>query len=208
MKPIVSGEATLETSPTIEAIPDAISWIQDVANSIWKAAKKAVQLVSARIISFKSSSRCLRMLAVCKNISCRECVLPCLEVFGYSFCCCSGGGGVGTLDEEELALKCIGEWWECPAGGGGSGAVDEQRDNLQVLDFLIIRQHFEMYKKSSFEKGKQCNGVCRESGHRLERLYIPSSVPCLEELLRLIIRIYRCKRGHFPTGLSALARTL
>ena len=74
MKPIVSGEATLETSPTVEEIPDAISWMQDVANSIWKAAKKAVQLVSAQIISFKSSSLCLRMLAVCKNISCCVCV--------------------------------------------------------------------------------------------------------------------------------------
>jgi hypothetical protein len=163
MKPIVSDETTLETSPTTEAIPDAASWIQDVANAIWKAAKKAVQLVSARIISFKSSSRCLRMLAVCKNISCRVCVLPCLEVFGYSFCCCSGGGGVGTLDEEELALKCIGEWWECPAGGGGSGAVDEQRDDLQLLDFLIIK-HFEMYKKSSFEKQKKCKGFAGKAG--------------------------------------------
>ena len=83
------------------------------------------------------------------------CVLPCLEGFEYSFSCCSGGGGVGTLDEEELALKCIGECWECTAGGGRSGAADEQRDDLQVVDFLIFRQHFEMYKKSSFEKQKK-----------------------------------------------------
>jgi hypothetical protein len=59
--------------------------------------------------------------------------------------------GVGTLDEE-LALKCIGECWECTTSGR-SGAVDEQQDDLHVLDFLIFRQHFEMYKKSSVEKG-------------------------------------------------------
>jgi hypothetical protein len=47
-----------------------------------------------------------------------------------------------------------------------------------------------------------------EIGHRLERLYIPSAVPCSGELLWPIIRIYRCKRGHFQTGLSALAGTL
>jgi hypothetical protein len=94
------------------------------------------------------------------------CVLPCLESFGYSFCCCSGGGEVGTLGEEELALKCIGEYWECTAGGGRLGAVDEQRDDLHILDFLIFRQHSEMYKKSSFEKGgggMQC-GLQEKSG--------------------------------------------
>jgi hypothetical protein len=164
MKPIVSGEARLESSPTVEEIPHAISWIQDVANSIWKAAKKAVQLVSAHIISFKSSSRCLRMLAVCKNISCRVCVLPCLEVFAYSFCCCSGGGGVGTLDEEELVLKCIGEWWECPAGGGRSGAVDEQRDDLQVLDFLIFRQHLRCTRNLRLKRENNAMGFAGKAG--------------------------------------------
>jgi hypothetical protein len=46
------------------------------------------------------------------------------------------------------------------------GAVDEQRDDLHILDFLIFRQHSEMYKKSSFEKGgggMQC-GLQEKSG--------------------------------------------
>jgi hypothetical protein len=87
MKPIESGEAMFGTSPTMEEIRDAISRIEDVANSIWKAAKGAVQLVSARIVSFKSTSRALMM-----------------------------------------------------------SAVDEQRDDLDVLNFLVFRSHFEMWQ--------------------------------------------------------------